>query len=87
MPNTDIFTSLASHWKLTAEPGSNFLTLGKVEYVGKNVTGENGVGAVDFNPVHLGKHMTEPIICSMCLKQRLKLGDRRGRGKVRSANN
>lgn len=40
----DIFTSLASHWKLTTEPGFNFLTLGKVEYVGKNGTGENAGG-------------------------------------------
>lgn len=35
-----IFTSLASHWKLKTEPGSNFLTSGKIEYAGRYLIGE-----------------------------------------------
>lgn len=48
----DIFISLARHWKLKTEPGSNFLTLGKVEYVSKNLTGEKW-GGVQILTLHI----------------------------------
>lgn len=62
----DIFTSLASHWKLKTEPGSNFSALGKIEYVSKNLTGEKwGAGGILI--LHIYKNIWLNLLYTRCV--------------------